>query len=242
MFLSSLARLMRDDRPLVGVQAIGLDDRDDPDPTIEAMAARYVEALTASHAGPHLLGGFSGGGVIALEMSRRLQALGHEVRGVIVFDGVPPGAIELPRWSSRVNVLKNIVRSGLGPTGPYLRHRLGWRVQHLLDPKLAPPSEPLPPVFSEQLEQGLVDLSDHFARVSLRYDVPVYDVDVVVIKADLMWPYQPPDYHWSDYVGGSLRVLTTPGDHESMFRAPDVEPLWARVRPILENWDPRTRS
>ncbi|MEM9038256.1 MAG: SDR family oxidoreductase [Actinomycetota bacterium] len=237
MFLSPLARLMRKRRPLVGVQAIGIDDRDEPDPTIEAMAERYVEALAAQTDGPHLLGGFSGGGLIALDMGRRLQELGHEVRGVVLFDSVPPGAMSLPRWSSRWNVIRHVATAGPRATMPYLKNRFGGRLLKLLGPQLEHGAEPVPPELRDQLEEGVRDLYDHFTEVALLHRPSVVEFDVAVIKADLMWPYQPEDYHWSEYVAGSLDVVTTPGDHESMFRHPDVTDLWARIGPILDRWD-----
>ena len=42
LFLSSLARLMKGQRPLNGLQAVGIDAGDEPDQTVEAMAERYV--------------------------------------------------------------------------------------------------------------------------------------------------------------------------------------------------------
>ncbi|MEM9745255.1 MAG: SDR family oxidoreductase [Actinomycetota bacterium] len=237
MFLSPLARLMRNRRPLVGVQAIGIDGRDEPDPTIEAMAERYVEALAARTDGPHLLGGFSGGGLIALDMGRRLQQLGHEVRGVVLFDSVPPGAMSLPRWSSRWNVIRHVATAGPRATMPYLKNRFGGRLLKLLGPQLEHGAEPVPPELRDQVEEGVRDLYDHFTEVALLHRPSVVEFDVAVIKADLMWPYQPEDYHWSEYVAGSLDVVTTPGDHESMFRHPDVTDLWARIGPILDRWD-----
>ena len=40
---------------------------------------------------------------------------------------------------------------------------------------------------------------------------------MTVLKADLVWPIQPPDYYWTPYVAGRLDVRSVPGDHHSMF-------------------------
>src|SRR5262249_60274780 len=47
--------------------------------------------------GPYVLGGYSGGGVIAFEMARRLIELGQEVALLVMFDtGAPPLANQDP--------------------------------------------------------------------------------------------------------------------------------------------------
>ena len=235
-FLSQLARRMRSVRPLNGMQAAGILASDQPDPSIEAMAERYVRDLTAQTDGPHLLGGFSGGGIIALEMTRLLQELGHEVRAVVLFDSVPAGAIELPAWTSRRNVARNVVRHGLGPSSSYLKHRLRRRAARMLDLPTSIPNVALS-MDDEFGDDGVVDLSDHFSEISLDYELKKYDVDVVLVRADLMWLYQPDDYHWTGHVGGTLTKLTAPGTHESMFQEPNAEVLWERLAPVLDELD-----
>ncbi len=200
------------------------------------MAQRYVDDLVAQSDGPHLLGGFSGGGIIALEMSRRLQSIGHDVRAVVLFDSVPAGAIELPAWTSRKNVLVNLLRNGWGPTSGYVKSRLQSRVARMLSIPIGG-VDGAPVSIEDDVEDRIVDLSDHFARISVEYAMPTFDVDAVLIKADLMWPYQPHDYHWSPYVGGTLTTITAPGDHETMFAYPNVETVWERLGPILDRHD-----
>ncbi len=58
--------------------------------SIEAMARRYVDALVAFQPeGPYLLGGWSAGSPIALEMAQLLQASDREVKLLIALDGTP---------------------------------------------------------------------------------------------------------------------------------------------------------
>ena len=77
--------------------------------TLEEMATRYVDELRAAHRGPYLLGGYSGGGTVTFEMIRQLQALGEEVRFLVLFDSVPPGKAEPRRgWRWRTRSRANI--------------------------------------------------------------------------------------------------------------------------------------
>ena len=72
LFLSTLTRAMGGDRPVHAFQAVGVNEGEIPDASIEAMASRYVAELREHSTGPYLLGGYSGGGIVALEMARQL--------------------------------------------------------------------------------------------------------------------------------------------------------------------------
>ena len=77
--------------PFVGVRALGSDGGVEVDSTIPAMAARYVEALrTRQPHGPYRLAGYSGGGVIAFEMTQQLLGAGEEVDHLVFLDSLAP--------------------------------------------------------------------------------------------------------------------------------------------------------
>ncbi|MBL8095742.1 MAG: amino acid adenylation domain-containing protein [Anaerolineales bacterium] len=83
-----LARALGTRRPVLGIQAVGLEDEREPDRTIEAMVERYVAAVRAQQpVGPYSLGGYCQGGILAYEMARRLQAEGQAVALVAIFEG-----------------------------------------------------------------------------------------------------------------------------------------------------------
>jgi thioesterase domain-containing protein len=61
---------------------------------VEDMAAHYIhEMQSAQFDGPYYLGGYSFGGMVALEMARRLREAGYEVPLVILLDTFP-GALK----------------------------------------------------------------------------------------------------------------------------------------------------
>ena len=71
--LDRLGRAIESERAVYAIQARGLDGREKPLESIEAMAALYVEAIKCKQPeGPYLLGGYSFGGLVALEMARLL--------------------------------------------------------------------------------------------------------------------------------------------------------------------------
>lgn len=85
-----LSRLLGSDQPFYGLEAQGLDGMQPVQMSVEEMAAHYVnEVRTASPDGPYYLGGYSFGGLIALEMAQRIRAGGYEVPLVVLLDTFP---------------------------------------------------------------------------------------------------------------------------------------------------------
>src|SRR5262249_39565166 len=83
----TLAHRLGAQQPFYALQARGVDDEQEPQTRVEAMAADYLEAVqTVQPHGPYLLGGWSMGGLIALEMAKQLEAQGEEVRLLALFD------------------------------------------------------------------------------------------------------------------------------------------------------------
>ena len=82
-----LANRLGADQPVYGLQAHGLDGLLAPLTRIEDMAERYVtEVRTLQPEGPYHLGGYCLGGVVALEMARRLMEQGEEVALVAMLE------------------------------------------------------------------------------------------------------------------------------------------------------------
>ena len=85
-----LAGLLGSDQPFYGLQAQGLDGMQPVLTRIEDMAAHYTrDVQTMQPQGPYYLGGYSFGGMVALEMAQRLKQQGHEVRLVVLLDTFP---------------------------------------------------------------------------------------------------------------------------------------------------------
>ncbi len=85
-----LAEHLGPNQPIFGFQASGNDD-DQREVTIEAVAARYVDAMCAvAPRGPYRLGGYSAGGAIAYEMAQQLRARGEVVALLAMVDAFAP--------------------------------------------------------------------------------------------------------------------------------------------------------
>ena len=93
----SLVNQLGSDRSIYGLQSVGLDGKQTPLTTIEAMATRYIkEIIRLQPKGPYLLGGLCFGGMVAFEMARQLNRQGREVALLALFDTFGPQYRELP--------------------------------------------------------------------------------------------------------------------------------------------------
>lgn len=87
----NLANNLGSDFGVYGLQAQGLDGKKPPLTRIEDMAADYIKAIgTVQPSGPYFLGGWSMGGVIALEMAIQLQQQGENVALLALMDSWIP--------------------------------------------------------------------------------------------------------------------------------------------------------
>ena len=106
-FFAPVARRLAGVRDVYGLQCHGISPGNEPDRTVEAMAARYVAAVTtAQPEGPYEVVGYSLGGLIAFEVARQLAA-----------EGRPPyrGDPALPDDEQVAAFLAEAVRRGVLP-------------------------------------------------------------------------------------------------------------------------------
>jgi thioesterase domain-containing protein/acyl carrier protein len=96
---AELVAALADRWRVYGLQATGLDGTQAPQTSVVEMARHYVTALRAEQPhGPYRLGGWSMGGIIALEMAQQLTAAGETVERVVLFDThlMAPGLSRAP--------------------------------------------------------------------------------------------------------------------------------------------------
>jgi thioesterase domain-containing protein len=89
-WFGNLSNALGPDYPLYAFQARGTDGISMPH-TFDEMVDHYLHCIRlVQGSGPYVLGGYSFGGLIALEMAHKLQQAGEEVRHLVMFDTYPP--------------------------------------------------------------------------------------------------------------------------------------------------------
>jgi acetoacetyl-CoA synthetase len=119
--LSRLGKEIRGNGPVYAVQAKGLDGREEPLTTVEGMADYYLAAIREIQPeGPYLLSGYSFGGLVAVEMARRLKQQQQDIGLLLLID-----AYAHPHtWPLRTRV--SVLARRLMDRGAELR-RQPWR-------------------------------------------------------------------------------------------------------------------
>ncbi len=235
--LRHLAQLIGGDRPFYGLQARGLYGDAAPHDTIAEAAADYIAELRQVQAkGPYLLGGFSGGGLTAWEMSRQLEALGEDVAVLVLLDTPLPVRPALSRRDKAMIKLAEIRRKGLGYLVEWARARWEWE-RRKRDPAAQAEGE-------TQFHNAAIEAA--FRAALPGYQLPRRQGATVLFRPPLDKHWQVSAGQWvsagKEYVFGDndltghapkLEVIETPGDHDSMVLEPNVRVMAARLRAVI---------
>ncbi|KAF9446751.1 acetyl-CoA synthetase-like protein [Macrolepiota fuliginosa MF-IS2] len=85
-----LAQVLNDDRPVYALRARGFEDKDKPFETFDGMVECYTERILAAYSqGPYYVAGYSFGGAVAFEITKKLEAQGKRVAWTGVLN-LPP--------------------------------------------------------------------------------------------------------------------------------------------------------
>ncbi len=221
-----LARELAPDRPVYGLQGLGLDPGQQPHDSIEAMAAYYVsEMRQVQPRGPYLLAGWSLGGLIALEAAQQWRAAGEDVALVALFDT----HLSIMDYEKLDLDDQSVIR---------------WIAPHLELSVKELKKLPLEQQWQRIAEQAdlaaegigvaeirrLAAVCKAHVAAAVRYQPQPYRGRAVLFQADLGGSGL--DRRWKSLCP-RLRVETVPGNHYSMLRKPDVDVLAQRLEGYL---------
>ncbi|MCC7203678.1 MAG: AMP-binding protein [Phycisphaeraceae bacterium] len=207
-----LARLLNPDQPVYAFRAPGLLGECWPLMSLHAMARRYVqELLTVAPHGPYLLGGRCAGGLIAIEMARRLTRAGRPVSNVILIDTPhpPPPRSAVRRFTDNLRDVLRLIRWGL------------LRAVRAAD---HPARLPRYRLFVDQM----------IHRAIRAYRPTPYDGHITLLIAS----DQEPAFHdrlmKMTFASRQPTILTIPGNHADMLRRPAVHHVASRINAWLD--------
>ncbi|RJS18030.1 non-ribosomal peptide synthetase [Corallococcus sp. H22C18031201] len=228
-----LARALGDTQPFYGLQARGLEGDVPPCQSIPEMATLYLAAIRAVQPqGPYLLGGWSLGGSIALEMAQQLREQGEEVELLVLIDTyarlIPKGETpNLQVEATRASTLfyQDLLRAA-GHALPLPDAELeqlepSRRLQLLEEASRATAGQPL---------QALRDVFQTHLLLGWTYEPRAYPGRVLLLEAS-----EPARTRgWEEFITGPLEIQTIPGDHYSILRGARVQQLATALRTALE--------
>jgi acetoacetyl-CoA synthetase len=237
--LAPLAQLLQCDRPVIALRARGLDPREAPHATVEAMAADCIaEIRTHSPAGPYALAGYSFGGLVAFEMAAMLRAAGEVVEFVGLFDTDVHDVCLAPRERMIYRTLRTLHRitSRLPAPSKGLLARARAALRSRIEQRLgATCSEiPMPRWRTESLPPAMARVDAAAWAAFHSYRPRLHSGPTTFFHALQRAPdYCNPLPILRAATEDQLNIVDVPGDHFTMIQEPHVRQLAARVSTFL---------
>jgi amino acid adenylation domain-containing protein len=232
-----LVNHLESDQPVYAFQAQGLDGNLIKGAALEEMAADFVAELrNFQPEGPYFLGGFSLGGLLALEAAEQLTASGQQVALVIMIQSIHPEATDYkPNTPAFKRMWYQMQKRASLERENLLRNPKGYaseRLVHLWDAirvqssfayqKITGKDPSKSPEWSKLYFFEAVGLEHKKAME--KYRPGPYGGDVLVIRASEQLAGLIADEHlgWDRTLHGKLDVCEVPGREENLLLEPNV--------------------
>ena len=211
--------------------------------SIESIARHHVHALTTFQPeGPIVIGGWSAGAIVALEVAQQLRAIGRDVPLLVALDGAPANTgaglkpwhplyawqllLNLPAWFQQQRLLNETVSACLHT----ILRKLAFRVNIATRPKATAQTLDAESVNdlldSKHFSDGHKAFIGAFYDAMLAYRPQPYAGAVLVFEAKVQ-----PIFHLLQ-VGAAWRTIATDievvsirSNHETLFREPALTVL-----------------
>jgi thioesterase domain-containing protein/acyl carrier protein len=233
---ADLSRHLDLDQPFYGLQALSLDDEQQPHTRVEAMARHYLDLIqTVQAEGPYLLGGWSMGGVVAFEIAQQLRAQGQTVAWLVLIDSHAPTGDRVPELDEITLLASFALDLGLSwqqiPLASDQLEQLepGERLAFVLEQ--AKQAGVVPPEIELTQAQRLFHVFKSNFGAMRQYAPCPYPGRVTLLKAQeqLGAGELAPDLGWGALVDGGVAVHEIAGNHYTLLREPNVNALAEQI-------------
>jgi thioesterase domain-containing protein len=231
LIFRDLAQNLGPNQPVVGLQSPELSETDVSQARVEELATHYLQEIRATQPeGPYYLGGYSYGGLVAMEMAQQLHAQGERAALLAILDtpgpGFPRNASLLQRLRYHTGIFLSLdpkakrryclARAlGIRQRLQSMRRRLA-RKPHL---RTAAPVHPL-------CEYPDTIQAAHPAHLDqpISYVPRLYPGRITLFRAQER-SYYDPTLGWRGVAVGGVDVYEVPGNHDTILQEPKVRIL-----------------
>ena len=211
--------------PFYGIQAKGVDGKDEPHESIEEMAAYYVSAIKENQPeGPYLVGSWSMGVVIAYEAARQLLEGGDIVDKLIILDQGP--YLPLAKAEDDAEFLAGMFMGRIEFSLEKLR-KMTYDEQLKYVLKKAKREKQFPKHIRFKQFKNYVKILKIQQDAWRNYEPLPCDVKVTLIKSMERdgRKDEKPDLGWGELAKKGVEIYQTPGNHNTMLHQPKVKLL-----------------
>lgn len=208
--------------------------------TLEDIPAEHIRTIRSEQAnGPYFLGGWSRHGLEAYECARQLTMQGEQVPLIVMFDSEcnlqAASRSMLGQFVQKFRFNYQLLRSvPRGELVPFLKERstgISGKLRRRFVIGSRSARSMLGPEAPIRIDDHLI-VSEIAAQ---QYRPLSYDGNVLLIRSRIRPNRRSDDLAdgWDKVITGPLRVEEVPGDHRSMFQAPNVSELGRIVSDAL---------
>jgi aspartate racemase len=230
-------------QPIYGLQPLGLDGKQAPHRRIEDMAAHYIKEIqTIQPSGPYYLGGFSFGGLVALEIAQQLLAQGQQVALLALFDSCVSGYIKpLKALPWLLHQMRQIVRHGPNYILDRVRTKAKSQDQQLQDKvtgEVSMLARTLNLDSKSSMDQGIFSVMEANIQAEEDYVPQPYPGQVHLLRA-ILEPapegcYLDPQLGWGQIAINGVEIYKVPSTHPDMFKEPHIQVLAKQLKDCLD--------
>ncbi|MBV9760554.1 MAG: amino acid adenylation domain-containing protein [Acidobacteriaceae bacterium] len=234
----NLAHHLDSDRPFYALQPQGLDPQYPCHTRVEDMAAHYLAELRCIQpSGPYLFGGYSLGGLIALEMAQQLVAEGQPAPWVGLFDTFCPLEPGLNRRQANLGVLwRELVSNGR----TFLRSSNSERRSQAVRIVRTLAAGVERRFLGARLPARLKTVRRACKKAADAYAPKPYDGRIVLFRSKYkpLTQFRDPHAGWKKYATQGLEIREVDGDHDSVLLEPQVKFIAEQLSACLEDASP----
>jgi amino acid adenylation domain-containing protein len=198
----ALSQSLGDDLPIYGIRGSGIEPGEPILSDVGVMAARYLEEIATIQAeGPYLLGGHSGGAIVAYEMAQMLLARGQEVPLLLMIDPGSLLSIKQGLHAGPADVYEDLARFQKDESRSY--HSLMTALQD---------------------DAALGAIAASMWRALAAYDATPTQASVLYLHAQEQLDANDAVavQYWMDLARGPFTCHKVPGNHFTMMESPNV--------------------
>ncbi len=214
--LQQLSHALGNKQPFYCLEPVGLDGHVQSMASIEEIADFNIKALRSVQAiGPYRLLGYSNGGIVAFEMTRKLLEQGEKVSSLAMLDSLAPSLLSEDQIELMTVAVFNHFISSLGAVSKLDVEQL----------KKVPEGERSEYLYNYVASLGLELPKQQFmatfnvataSELSCRAYQPTkltHKVDVTLFRATDGFKDMPSDYGWGEFLSGNLHTCEISGNH-----------------------------
>jgi amino acid adenylation domain-containing protein len=195
--------------------------------SVEQVATEFIKAIRDMQpVGPYIIGGFSDGGCVSLEIAQQLKKQGEQIEMFFLIDAYGPN-IERGFFSGVKNYIKHFCMLSFKEKMEFFKEKYEWKLYQIKH-KFA----------TKEVRDDydkIWELMSIQHQAVMSYDYKPLDEKIELFRAEKPPRSMPldPEAGWTDLSTVEINIHITPGDHYSIFKPPHNKEFVEKFEEII---------